>query len=73
LRLIRLSLCLVFSDPGEVHFPCLTLAKLVGTRREATLMQEARAESITHVGGNPSATQRAIIEQAAHLRLRTDG
>ncbi len=47
-----------------------TLAKLDGRRREARLMREARAELVAHVGGNPSATQRALIEQCVQLRLR---
>jgi hypothetical protein len=46
------------------------LAKLDGRRREARLMSEARAELTAHVGGAPSATQRALIEQCAQLRLR---
>jgi hypothetical protein len=46
------------------------LAKLDGRTREARLMREARAELTAHVGGKPSATQRALIEQAAQLRLR---
>jgi hypothetical protein len=33
-------------------------------------MREARAELVAHVGGNPSATQRALIEQCVQLRLR---
>ncbi len=47
-----------------------SLAKLDGRRREAKLMQEARAELVQHLGGNPSATQAAMIEQAVQLRLR---
>ncbi len=33
-------------------------------------MRETRAELTAHVGGTPSATQRALIEQAAQLALR---
>jgi hypothetical protein len=33
-------------------------------------MREARAELVAHVGGNPSATQRELIEQCVQLRLR---
>ena len=32
-------------------------------------MREVRAELTAHVGGNPSATQRALIERAAALTL----
>ena len=45
------------------------LAKLDGRRREARLMQTVRAELTEHVGGNPSATQKALIERAAWLTL----
>jgi len=47
-----------------------TLAKLDGRTREARLMRDARTELTAHLGGTPSATQRALIEQAAQLRLR---
>ena len=33
-------------------------------------MRETRAELTAHVGGNPSATQRALIERAVQLTLR---
>ncbi len=33
-------------------------------------MRETRAELAEHVGGMPSAVQRALIEQAVQLRLR---
>ena len=46
------------------------LAKLDQRTREARLLRETRAELTLHVGGNPSATQRALIEQCAQLRLR---
>jgi hypothetical protein len=46
------------------------LAKLDRRTREARLLCDARAELIRHVGGNPSAVQLALIEQAAQLRLR---
>jgi hypothetical protein len=45
------------------------LAKLDGRRREARLMQNVRDELAQHVGGNPSAPQRALIERAAWLTL----
>ena len=47
-----------------------TLAKIDGRTREARLMQTTRAELVAHVGGKPSATQRALIEQACQLALR---
>lgn len=47
-----------------------TLAKLDGRTREARLMQKVRAELVAHVGGSPSATQRALIERAANLTVR---
>lgn len=37
--------------------------------KEARLLRDTRAELTAHLGGNPSATQRALIEQAAQLRL----
>jgi hypothetical protein len=46
------------------------LAKLDGRTKEARLMRETRAELTAHVGGTPSATQRALIERAAQLTLR---
>jgi hypothetical protein len=47
-----------------------TLTKLDGRTKEARLVQSLRAELAAHVGGKPSATQHALIEQAAQLRLR---
>jgi heme oxygenase len=47
-----------------------TLAKLDGRTREARLMRETRAALTAHVGGSPSATQRALIERACQLTLR---
>jgi hypothetical protein len=45
------------------------LAKLDGRTREAHLLRRVRAELVAHVGGNPSATQTALIERAAMLTL----
>lgn len=45
------------------------LAKLDGRTREARLMRQVRAELTAHVGGNPSATQRQLIERCAWLSL----
>lgn len=47
-----------------------SLAKLDGRTREARLLRETRAELAQHVGGAPSATQRALIERCAQLSLR---
>ena len=38
--------------------------------REGRLLKRMRVELIAHVGGKPSATQRAMIDQCAQLRLR---
>lgn len=47
-----------------------SLAKLDGRTREARVLRQGRAELLAHVGGAPSAVQRALIEQACQLRLR---
>jgi len=47
-----------------------SLAKIDGRTREAALMRRVRAEFTAHVGGNPSAVQRALIERAVQLTLR---
>lgn len=46
------------------------LANVDGRTREARLMRDTRAELVAHVGGSPSATQRALIESAVQLSLR---
>jgi hypothetical protein len=46
------------------------LAKLDQRTREGRLTREIRAELIAHVGDQPSATQRALIEQLVQIRLR---
>ena len=45
------------------------LLRLDGRRRESQLLAHVRAELTTHVGGSPSATERALIERAATLTL----
>lgn len=52
------------------HSRPAALAKLDGRTREARIMRAARDELTAHVGGKPSATQRALIERAATLTLR---
>jgi hypothetical protein len=47
-----------------------TLAKLDQRTKEARLIRETRAELLAHVGAKPSATQRALIEQLAQIKLR---
>lgn len=42
---------------------------LDGRCREAQLVRRVRAELTEHVGSNPTATQRALIERAAILTL----
>ena len=46
------------------------LAKLDRRTREARHLESVRAELTAHLGGNPSATQRQLIERAAWLSLR---
>lgn len=45
------------------------LDKLDRRTAEARFMRDVRAELTAHVGGNPSATQAAMIDRAAWLRL----
>jgi hypothetical protein len=45
------------------------LAKLDGRTREAALLRRVRTELTAHCGGNPSATQAALIERCAWLTL----
>jgi hypothetical protein len=47
-----------------------TLAKRDGRTREARLMRDTRAALTTHVGSNPSITQRMIIDRAVQLTIR---
>ena len=47
-----------------------TLLNLDQRTREARLMRETRAELTAHVGGNPSATQRVLIDRATRLTLQ---
>lgn len=44
-------------------------ANLDGRSREAVLLRRVRADLTAHLGGKPSATQRALIERAASLSL----
>ena len=46
------------------------LAKMDGRSREARMVRDTRAELVAHVGGKPSAVQRALIERAAVLTLQ---
>ena len=46
------------------------LAVIDGRRAEAKLMKQFRADMVAHCGGQPSATQTALIDRAAILHLR---
>ena len=46
------------------------LARIDGRSREGRLLRSVRAELVRHIGGNPSATERALIERAVWLSLR---
>ena len=52
------------------YFQPSTLAKLDGRTRESRLMRRLRADLAAHVGGQPSATQRVLIERAVQLSLQ---
>jgi hypothetical protein len=47
-----------------------TLAQRDGRTREGRYLRAVTREMVQHVGGNPSATERVLIDQAAQLRLR---
>jgi hypothetical protein len=46
------------------------LVKIDGRTKEAQLMRRVREELTRHVGGNPSAIQRALIERCTWLSLK---
>jgi hypothetical protein len=46
------------------------LAKLDQRTREARILHDTREALTEHIGGNPSATERALIDRAAWLTLR---
>jgi hypothetical protein len=46
------------------------LAKIDGRSREGRFLKSIRADLVEHVGGQPSATQRALIERAVWLSFR---
>ena len=52
------------------YFQPSTLAKLDGRTRESRLMRRLRADLAAHVGGQPSATQRMLIERSVQLSLQ---
>lgn len=41
-----------------------------GRTKEGRLVRDTRAALVAHIGGSPSATQRALIERAVQLALR---
>jgi hypothetical protein len=45
------------------------LQKLDGRTKEGRLLRDVRSELVSHVGGRPSATQKALIERAVWLSL----
>src|ERR1700686_337783 len=47
-----------------------SLWKLDGRTKEAMLMRRVRAELLAHIGGNPTVTQRLLIDRAAILTLK---
>jgi len=55
--------------PGP-YSKATTLARLDGRCRAAQLAKSTRAALIAHVGGKPSATQLALIDQAVQLKVR---
>jgi hypothetical protein len=46
------------------------LARIDGRSREGRFLTSVRSELVQHVGGHPSATQRALIERAVWLSFR---
>ena len=46
------------------------LAHVDGRTKEGRLMRRLRDDLVAHVGGNPSPTQRALIDRAVALSLR---
>ena len=52
--------------------PSTRLAKLDGRTQLAKRAKKHRTDLIQHVGGNPSATQLLLIEQAVGLQMRLD-
>ena len=47
----------------------VTLAKVDGRTREGRLLREHTAELLDHIGGDPSAPQRRLVELASNLAL----
>lgn len=58
------------TGPINPEYRAAALGKLDRRTWQARLLLAARAELAAHVGGSPSATQAAMIEQLAQLRLR---
>lgn len=52
--------------------PATRIAKLDGRTQLAKRAKKLRADLIQHVGGNPSAVQLTLIEQAVGLQTRCD-
>jgi hypothetical protein len=58
------------STPLGPYSHPLALSKRDGRTREARLMRDTRAALTAHVGGNPSVTQRLLIDRAVQLTIR---
>ena len=61
---------MVVTEPIGPYSRPHRLAKLDGRTMIAKLMRETRAALIAHVGGEPSATQRALIERVVWLTVK---
>jgi hypothetical protein len=62
-----------YSHPARrvgAHSRRHNLVKVDGRTKEGALLATVRAELIEHVGGSPTAVQRAMIERCAWLSLR---
>jgi hypothetical protein len=60
----------VVAEPIWPYIRPHRLAKIDGRTKIAKLMRETRATLTAHVGGEPSATQRALIERVVWLTLK---
>ena len=58
------------ADKSPRGRPKVALPMTDGRSKERVRLRTYRKELVAHVGGRPSATQSAIIEQAIQIRLR---
>jgi hypothetical protein len=61
---------MVVTEPIGPYSRPYRLAKIDGRTKIAKLMRETRAALVAHVGGEPSATQRALIERVVRLTVK---